>query len=43
MNSVSCTNTHHNVIDLVHHGWLKIKKLEYLENEALLFYTIKNY
>ena len=26
------TNTHHDVTDLVNHRWLKIQKLEYLEN-----------
>ena len=30
--SALCTNTHHEVTDLVNHGWLKIQKLECLEN-----------
>ena len=41
MHPVSGTNTHHNVTDLANHGWLKIRKLEYLENETQLFYEIK--
>ena len=32
MHPVSCTNTHHDVIDSVNHGMVKIEKLEYLEN-----------
>ena len=32
MNPVSCTNIHHYVTDLVNRGWLKIQKIEYLEN-----------
>ena len=28
----SCANTHHDVTDSVNVGWLKIQKLEYLEN-----------
>ena len=32
MHPVSCTNTDHGVINLVNHGWLKILKLECLEN-----------
>ena len=32
MQPVSCTNIHHDVIDLVNQGMVKIKKLEYLEN-----------
>ena len=32
MQPVSCTNTHHDVIDLVNQGMVKIKKLEYLES-----------
>ena len=39
MHPVSCTNTHHDVTDLM--GWLKIQKLEYLENRTQLFYEIK--
>ena len=35
---VSCTDTHHDVTDLVNYiGWLKIKKIEYLENGTELF------
>ena len=37
MYPVSCTNFHQNVTDLVNHGimlWLKIHKLEYLENRT---------
>ena len=45
MYPVSCTNnTHHDVTDLVNHGFvklLKIQKLEYFENETKLFYGIK--
>ena len=26
------TDAHHDFKDLVNHGWLKIQKLEYLEN-----------
>ena len=33
MHPVSCTNTNHDVTDLINHGWLKIQKLEYLETE----------
>ena len=32
MDLVSYTNTHRDVTDLVNDGWLKIQKLEYLEN-----------
>ena len=32
MHLVSCTNTHRDVTDLVNMKWLKIQKLEYLEN-----------
>ena len=28
----ACTNTHHDIIRFVIMGWLKIQKLEYLEN-----------
>ena len=31
MHRVSCTNTHHDVTDLVNHGMAKMQKLEYLE------------
>ena len=30
---VSCTNTHHDVTDLVSHGMVKIQNLEYLKDE----------
>ena len=29
---VSCTNTHHDITDLVNHGMVKIHTLEYLDN-----------
>ena len=29
---VSCTNTHHEITDLVNHEMVKIHKLEYLDN-----------
>ena len=32
MHPVSYTNTHHDITDLVNHGWSKIQKLEYLDN-----------
>ena len=32
MHHLSCTSTHHDIADLVNHGWLKMQKLEYLEN-----------
>ena len=32
MHPVSCTNNHCDDADIVNHGWLKIQKLEYLEN-----------
>ena len=38
MHLVSCTNTHHDVTDLV---CLKIKKLECLENGTYFFYKMK--
>ena len=35
MHPIACTNnTHHGVTDLVNMGWLKIQKLEYLENRT---------
>ena len=40
---VSCTNTHHDVTDLVNHGKLKIQKLEYLESGTQFFYEIKKF
>ena len=39
MYSVSWTNTHHDVADLVNHGM--ILKFEYFENETKLFYEKK--
>ena len=40
---VSYTNTHHDVTEPVNHGmrWVKIQKLEYLENQTEFFYKIK--
>ena len=32
---ISCTNTNHDVTDLVNHGMVKIQKLDYLENETI--------
>ena len=32
MHHVSCTDTHHDVTDLVNHGMVKNTKLQYLEN-----------
>ena len=32
MHPFSFTYTHHDVTDLLNFGWLKIQKLEYLEN-----------
>ena len=43
MHLVSCANTHHDVTDLVIMGWLKIQKLEYLENRTELFYELKKF
>ena len=43
MHPVSCTNTHHDVTDLVNHGMVKKQKLEYLENRTQLFYEIKKF
>ena len=34
MHLVSCTNTHHDVTDLVNHEMVKTQKLEYLANET---------
>ena len=34
MHPVPCTNTHHDVIDLVNQGMVKIQKPEYLENRT---------
>ena len=41
MHPVSYSNTHHDVTDLVITGWIKIQKLEHLENETSLFYETK--
>ena len=35
-----CSNTHHDVTDLVNHGMVKNVKLEYLENGTKLFCEI---
>ena len=44
MHLVSCTNTHHDVSDLVNHGMTKNRKtLEYLEDGTYLFYEIKKF
>ena len=40
---VSCTNTHHDVTDLVNHGMVKNTKLEYLEKGTLFFYKIQKF
>ena len=41
MYPISCTNTHHDVTDLINHGMVKIQKFEYLENGTWLFYERK--
>ena len=41
MHPVSCTNTHRKTTDLVIMVWLKIQKLEYIENRTQLSYEIK--
>ena len=38
-----CTNTHRDVTDSVNMGWLKIQKLEYLENGIYISYEIKKF
>ena len=43
MHPVSCTNTYHDVTDLVIVGWFKMQKLEYLENGTQLFYKTKKF
>ena len=43
MNPVSCTNTHHDVTDLVNNGVVKIQKLGYLDNGTKLFHETKNF
>ena len=43
MHPVSCSNTHHDVTDLVNHGMVKNTKLEYFENGTELLYEIKNF
>ena len=40
MHPFSCTNTHHGVTDL---GWLKIQKLEYLENGTTFLQNKKDF
>ena len=40
MYSVSYTNSHHGITDLVNHGIVKIQKIKYLENRSQLFYEI---
>ena len=39
----SYTNTHHDVINLVNHGMIKIQKLNYLENGTHYLYEIKKF
>ena len=34
MHSVSCTNTHHGIIDMVNQAMVKIQTLEYVENRT---------
>ena len=36
MHPVSCTNTHHDIIDLVNPGMVKMLKLEYLKKITFL-------
>ena len=43
MHLVSCTNTHRDITDLVNHGMVKDKKLEYFENGTQFFYKIKKF
>ena len=38
---VSCTNTHHDVTNLLNRKSFKIQKLEYLKKGTKLFYEIK--
>ena len=38
MHPVSCTNTYHDVTDLLNRGMVKNTKLEYIENGIQLFY-----
>ena len=38
---ISCTSAHRDVTDSVNHRWLKIQKLECLENGTKHFYEIK--
>ena len=40
---VSCTNTNHDVTDLVNHGMVKNTNIEYLENKRKFFYEIKKF
>ena len=41
MHLVSCTNTHHNITDLVNQGM--IEYLEHLDNGTELFHKIKKF
>ena len=34
MHPVPYFNTHHDITDMVNHEWLKIQKLEYIENRT---------
>ena len=43
MYPVVCTNTHHHITDLVNHGWVKIQKVEYLENRTYFFCKLKKF
>ena len=43
MHPVSCTDTHHDVTDLVNHGIVKNTKHEYLENGKQLSYETKKF
>ena len=44
MHLVSCTNTHHDVTDLVNHGMVRNTKIQkYLENGTYFFYEIKKF
>ena len=42
MHPVSCTNSHHDVTDLVNHGMVKNKEREYLENRTYFSTKKKN-
>ena len=41
MHLVSCTNTHHDIIDLVINEMVKTTKLEYLDNRTQILYKKK--